>query len=117
MILLGIVPEPGFDVPRMLALAEFNGHAREGTMLNANTVEARAALADTPLAALATRYPNAYFLPIWDLFCDNGNCPLLIEGKSAYRDDDHITFTMASEILPPLIAPRLEAILKEAPLH
>ena len=112
VVIVGPVPEHGFDVPRMTALASFNGRDKPAGIpeIGAEYVELEAAL-----AGFATSEPEVTYISLHHLFCDaSENCPSSRGGRPIYSDDDHITATTARELVGPWIAPKLLPLLSNA---
>ena len=51
-----------------------------------------------------------YYVPIWDLFCQE-DCALIQDGIPLYTDDDHVTYRAAREIICPQLRERVPASL------
>jgi hypothetical protein len=108
VIIIGSVPEPGFDVPRMIALSLYAGMtAPQG--LPRSEVAARAGVADELLARLAAERPSIDFIPIWETFCDKQWCRIEQDGVIIYYDDDHLSYLGARTFAAPAIAAAVRA--------
>lgn len=105
VIVIGAVPEPGFDVPQIGALRERNGRG-----VSAGLAREQVALVNAPidlaLSAAASRHGDAIYVPIWDLLCE-ADCALVIDGVPLFYDDDHLSRSAAERIVSPLIDRRL----------
>ncbi|MFT0862256.1 acyltransferase family protein [Ancylobacter sp. G4_0304] len=110
VIIVGGVPEPGFDVPHILALAELHGQPSP-TIDSADAQEKERVLEEIFRRAVASR-PNAYYVPVADAFCTGQQCRLLIDGTPLYHDDDHIAAATARNVLGPLMQGRIPAALQ-----
>jgi len=93
-VLMGAVPEPGFDVPVMTALAAKNGAAAETTLSLAEVLERNRGV-DRILGDIAARFPGVNYVRVWDSFCDGKRCSLHWNGKPAFSDDDHVSYSFA----------------------
>lgn len=104
--IIGSVPETGFDVPRILALAEFNGVNKEVRA----TVHAEETTTATELDEIfghaAHTFKGTRYIPLRQKFC-KPQCQLIQNGISLYRDDDHITATAARDLIGPYLANQL----------
>lgn len=94
VVLLGSVPEPGFDVPVMSALGIFN-HASKVVALPRGQVEQRNAEVDRILERTAAQFPGVSFVRLWDAFCGQETCSIEFDGRPAYSDDDHVSYGFA----------------------
>ncbi len=103
VLLIGGVPEIGFDVPTVLALAAHNRTERD-VSLNFDTVRATNAIIDDMFQSLEQQ-DGVTYLSIWDFFCHN-ECVLIQNGIPLYSDDDHITYRAAREIIGPQLRER-----------
>jgi peptidoglycan/LPS O-acetylase OafA/YrhL len=108
VLLIGGVPEPGFDVPIVLALAAHNGAPSNAT-LDVNAVLAANAVVEDLFEEI-DRMDGVDFLPVWDIFC-HSDCALMLEGIPLYSDDDHITYRAAREIIGPQLQERVQGKL------
>jgi hypothetical protein len=104
-IILGGIPEIGWNVPRRLAtFSRFGLRAADGPAYS--EIEKRNTVADRFLSDAAERY-GAEFIPIAPIFC-NPACAVIEGDRPLYVDDDHLSVYGAVNVL----APRLSAILK-----
>ncbi len=105
VIILGAVPEAGFNVPELLALSNYNGQNEVGmnTLTMSNTE--RATL-DEIFAKIAQELPNVFYVSLWRRLCDP-ECRLMQNGVPIYRDDDHLTMTAAKSFVGPMLAEAL----------
>ena len=103
VFIVGSVPEPGFDVPRTVALSLYAGiTAPQG--VPRSEVAARAGVADGILARIAAERPGVRFIPIWDRFCTEQWCQIERDGVPIYADDDHLSYWGATTVAAPAIA-------------
>jgi len=88
VIILGNVPEIGWDVPSQLGNHLLWGHALPNapTLASASRRQSRA---DSVLAGLADP-PDVHFLSLAGLLCDPA-CRTSLEGRPLYLDDDHLS--------------------------
>lgn len=101
VVLVGSVPEVGWDVPRASARAEMLGARRAGPGLSAADVRARAGQTNRILSEIAGAHEGVRYLPLDDLFCDGTRCAVTgADGVPLYRDDNHISRRTAQEMLP-----------------
>jgi peptidoglycan/LPS O-acetylase OafA/YrhL len=105
VVLVGTVPEPGYDVPVVEALGLFNG-VRSRPALPRAQVAARNREADAILAAVAARVPGTGVVRVWDGFCGERECVLSTVSGPAYSDDDHVAHSFASTTLRDLLQAR-----------
>ena len=105
VVLMGTVPEPGFDVPVMTALAAKNG-AAAATTLPLAEVQERNRGVDRILGDIAARFSDVHYVRVWDSFCNGTSCSLQWNGMPAYSDDDHVSYGFAREGLGKIVAER-----------
>jgi peptidoglycan/LPS O-acetylase OafA/YrhL len=106
VLLIGPVPEPGFHVPIVTARRRMLGLAPRADRSQAD-LAARAGRTERLLQRIAARSPSVRYLPLGDVFCQQGPCRSRNpDGIPLYFDDDHVTRTTAETLL----RPRLEAI-------
>jgi len=103
VIIIGSAPEPGFDVPRTVALFLYAGMTTSQRLPRSEVV-ARAGVADELLARLAAERPSIDFIPILETFCDEQWCRIERDGVPIYYDDDHLSYLGARTIVAPAIA-------------
>lgn len=90
VIIIGSIPEPGFDVPHNVATALHLGRqAKPGIARDA--VQVRLSDADEMLASAAKAHPGVRFIPIWRSFCGQSLCTIEQNGVPIYSDDDHLS--------------------------
>jgi hypothetical protein len=103
VIIVGSVPEAGFDVPHTIALARYAG-VEQPHGIKRSAVESRAGKADKLIAELTSGRSGVRFISIWEDFCDDSWCKLEDGGKPIYYDDDHISYHGALSVVAPAIA-------------
>tara|TARA_R110000751_G_C13773964_1_gene480451 strand:+ start:412 stop:2376 length:1965 start_codon:yes stop_codon:yes gene_type:complete len=108
VILLGSLPEPGFDVPRTMALARYNGF-QPPQGVRVSEVAERAGRVDAMLSLIAGQHPGVRFIPVWESFCSGQWCQTQQNGVPLYCDDDHLSFRAAATIVAPAIAAAVRA--------
>ena len=113
VVLMGTVPEPGFDVPVMTALAAKNG-AAVATTLPLTGVKERNRGVDRILGDIAVRLPGVDYVRVWDSFCDGERCSLQWNGMPAFSDDDHVSYSFAKHGLGEKLAARWPERVGEA---
>jgi len=98
IIIVGSVPEPGFDVPHTVAMARYAGiEAPRG--IRRESVELRAGVADRLIADLIAGRDGVRFLSFWaDAFCGEEWCEIERSGVPIYYDDDHLSYTGAAQV-------------------
>ncbi|HKY94602.1 MAG TPA: SGNH hydrolase domain-containing protein, partial [Kiloniellales bacterium] len=107
VVLIGSVPEAGFNVPDTLALATLLDRRQKTFSLDRQAVDARQRRTSIMLRDLAGRYRVPLIDPIAAL-CDFESCYLEKDGLSLYADEDHLSREGVA-LLEPLLAPlRLE---------
>ena len=99
VIIVGGVPEIGWDVPRGIA-----DHLRWGQPLppvpTISRIRHRQKRTDAVLAGLAES-TETLFLPLAYLLC-HPVCETVVEGRPLYRDGDHLSRYGAEEVIEPL---------------
>ena len=106
VVLLGPVPEPGFNVPRDTARRRLIG-LDPRPPLKRSAFDARARHTEDLLRHVAARSASVRFVPLSDLFCDRETCRrFAADGTPLFIDDDHLTRSAARDLL----GERLKAI-------
>ena len=101
-IIVGAVPEPGFDVPNALAMDRYYG--RLGLKgVPRYMVQQRAGVTDSFIYEIASEVSGVQFLSIWEGFCDRSWCAVEVNGSPVYYDDDHLSYSGAVQLVAPLI--------------
>ncbi|MDH5545026.1 MAG: acyltransferase [Gammaproteobacteria bacterium] len=100
VIFVGAVPETGFDVPRVLALASHNQHSSQADIVIRDS-EIKSTL-DSVFQRITETSMNSHYISIWRNFCDP-NCVITRNGIPLYSDDDHLTLTAARDFLGPIL--------------
>jgi peptidoglycan/LPS O-acetylase OafA/YrhL len=113
-ILLGPLPEAGFDVPTQLARDALWG--REGRIhLTRAAFDARAGRTMALLARIAEGRSDMAYHPLSQGLCDAAACAVAdAAGLPNYRDDDHITNAAADRLLTGYLAEALAAAVRPA---
>jgi len=107
-IILGSSPGAGFDVPRIMALAELNGIARPvgSNVAYVRPIQDRI---DALLTSVAGTHQNVVYVPIWDIFCPAAACSLTFGDVPIYSDGGHLSGSGATDFLGPVLQERLHA--------
>jgi peptidoglycan/LPS O-acetylase OafA/YrhL len=106
VVLVGPVPEPGYQVPTVTARRHMLGLMPRAYVSEAEFA-ARTGRTERLLQRIAAKSPNVQYLPLSDLFCQRGFCRSRNpDGIPLYFDDDHVTRTTAATLL----RPRFDAI-------
>ncbi len=101
VVIVGSVPEVGWNVPLNLARAEMLGSMITPPKLTTSDYTTRAGRAEQVLSDIADRYERVVYLPLSDLFCNDELCSVTnLEGLPMYQDDDHISSQTAQTLLP-----------------
>jgi peptidoglycan/LPS O-acetylase OafA/YrhL len=98
VVVIGSVPEPGFDVPSILALARHNGVGQ----VRSNTME-RARLAEAPAGTvlnMISKREGALYVPLLAPFCAVV-CALESAGRPLYSDSNHLSLHATRDVLGP----------------
>ena len=102
IIYLGAVPEVGFDVPRILALASRNqGDAGATFAVRPANVDLREEL-DRAFERIALGGPRRRYISMWRSFCIP-ECQIVMDGIPIYSDYDHLTQAAAREFVGPML--------------
>lgn len=92
VVILGQIPEVGWNVPNVLARGEMLGWLSKPPKLTQADFEARAATTEKILSRVAATNSAVRYLRLSDIFCANGTCSVVDEaGLPLYVDDDHIS--------------------------
>ena len=113
VVILGGVPEIGWDVPRRIAHA-INHDQELPRPPSIDSLAERHSEANRILADISSTNPNVTFVTISPLLC-TPECQVLDGTKPIYTDDDHLSKHGAQEVLGPKLATRLE-YLSQVPL-
>lgn len=108
VIIIGSVPEPGFDVPRTVALSLYAGITAPQAVPRSE-VATRAGAADAILAKIAAERTNVVFIPILDTFCNEEWCLVERDGVPFYYDDDHLSYLGARTVTAAAIAAAVQS--------
>jgi len=102
VMLIGSVPESGYDVPRAAFASVMLGQPRPLRQPRA-TFEARQQRSRAMLRAIAAETQVDLLDPA-GFFCDERHCVATRDGTALYRDDDHISPAGAAPILEAVAA-------------
>ena len=100
VVILGNVPEIGWNVPVTLAKAKFYGRPIPSSP-TLNQALQRSAVADRVIAELAKTF-DLKFVSLDRILCQS-NCKVVHEGHSMYWDNDHISRYGARNFLGPAL--------------
>jgi len=92
VIIIGPMPEPGYNVPDCLARAESGKYAVKSCMqLPRDDADRRASFVNQALQEIQASYPGiVIFFPV-EKICDNTSCALSHDGRPLYMDDNHLS--------------------------
>lgn len=102
VIVIGSAPEPGLDVPLMIALSRHWGGSGPAD-IDIEAVRARAGAADALIVSVLRGRSGVTFLPIWEAFCSNRACDIERGGRPLFYDDDHLSVFGAKSVAGPAI--------------
>ncbi len=118
IVIVGMVPEAGWNVPRQLALMRRWGVKRETPLSTRyDAFLERNERFRTAVSQLESHTRVRVVFPD-SLFCssgDNGRCLLELDGKALYRDNNHLSYFGAS-LLSPRIASAVETLCQSGQL-
>lgn len=105
VIVIGPVPEPGFDVLYRVAML----HWKDGGLLQPLTIPAKAPLdyaaPARDILGTAAAAAGAVWIDPAPLFCaPGGDCTFSAEGRALYFDDNHLARAGAARLIPGLEA-------------
>lgn len=103
-VLLGPVPEVGFDVPRILALGELNSGGLRSSKIRSRGGEMSREL--DKVMTDAAKAQEARYVPLRQFFCRE-RCIIMQDAIPIYSDDDHLTSTAARKLVGPHLAQEL----------
>lgn len=106
IVLIGGVPDIGWDVPTVLALSAQH-HRGVPRVASRRESEATHAAVDRVFAEAAQR-DGVMFIPIWPLLCPK-DCLILVHNRAIYSDDDHLSLYGARRFLGPSLKQAFEA--------
>ncbi|GBF28154.1 O-acetyltransferase OatA [bacterium MnTg02] len=104
VVILGNVPEIGWNVPTTLARAADLGRPAPSPP-TLNQVLRRSAGADRVITKLVKTL-DLRFVPISAILCQS-TCKIVDQGHPIYSDDDHLSFYGASKLLGPALVGRI----------
>ncbi len=90
VVILGQVPEFDFDPPRCVKMSILTAASNEICKIKLNDVRKRHAYAEQLFKKMSAASPMIRYVQTSDVFCNKSDCSPLLEGKIAYKDDDHI---------------------------
>lgn len=106
VVLIGGVPEVGWNVPTILALGAQHGVDLPEPASRQQTEE-RQAFVDRSFRDMAQQ-DGVSFVPVWDLLCP-GRCLITHDDRALYSDDDHLSLFGAQQFLGPALKERFES--------
>lgn len=109
VIILGGVPEIGWDVPKATAAALVRGDVPP-TPPSMDTLYGRHFETDRILSDVSSRYTDTVFVPLHHLLCTPG-CEVLDGTTPVYIDDDHLSKHGSKDVLGPRLAAEFANIL------
>jgi peptidoglycan/LPS O-acetylase OafA/YrhL len=99
VVILGQIPEVGWDVPTVLARGEMLGWSLPPSLTEADFWE-RAGRTEEILLRVASTHNDVRYLRISDVLCTSGECSIVGEdGLPLYVDDNHISTQAAVSLL------------------
>lgn len=101
VILIGGVPEAGFDVPTILALSLFNGSGQM-KVYSPDFHETTNLLLDSKFAEIAKNRPGVFSISVREAFCES-ECRISHDGVPLFYDDDHMTASAAKSVVSPVL--------------
>lgn len=104
VVMLGGVPEIGWDVPVTLARGQYTGNFT-AIPPNIDDFQARNASVHRVTSKLARELEFEY-VPIADIICDDV-CRVLHDGRPVYVDDDHLSLYGAMNLVGPRLVERI----------
>lgn len=110
VIVLGSSPGAGFDVPRILALADLNRIDRPFTVSTSSVREVQMQV-DGLIRSVTNDFEHVSYVPIWDLFCPSESCSITIGNTPIYSDGAHLSGRGVTEFLGPALIQRVNAAL------
>ncbi len=106
VIIIGSVPEPGFNVPYSIAMARHND-ADEPPAIPKSKVLSRAGESDKFFEDKITA--EFSFISIWEAFCDETSCDVERDGSPLYYDDDHLSRFGAVSVVAQFINKQIQS--------
>jgi peptidoglycan/LPS O-acetylase OafA/YrhL len=98
VVIVGPLPEPRNDVPKLLYVRRF-GLAPRPDPVSRPEFERRHAQIIGHFRELAARYPVSFIEQV-DSLCPGGSCPIHDRGVPRFFDDNHLTVRVAKELAP-----------------
>lgn len=102
VVVIGSIPEPGFDVPHSVATALHRGRPTTET-IERSMVVTRLFDAEALLSRTVGQFQDVRLLSIWEGFCGQSRCRVTEKGFPIYYDDDHLSYRGAIEVGGPAI--------------
>jgi peptidoglycan/LPS O-acetylase OafA/YrhL len=106
VVVLGSSPGAGFNVPRILALAELNAVDRPD-FIDASQIRDVQMQMDDLMESVIHDRENVRYVPIWDVFCPAETCVITIGNAPLYSDGSHLSGRGVNEFLSPALVQRI----------
>ena len=106
VVLVGGIPEVGWDVPTLLALSAQHQVGLPQSISRSET-EKKYDFVDRAFTDMAQR-DGVAFVPVWGLLCPE-HCLIAAENRALYSDDDHLSLFGAKRFLGPALKQRFES--------
>ncbi len=90
VIIMGQVPEFGFDAARCSVLRALHSQSLSACFLSHSATKKRHQRIDQFFTSLTIDNPNVRYIRTLPSFCSKGVCRPALNNKLAYKDDDHI---------------------------
>ena len=110
VVIMGPIPEPGFDVPQLLSLAAYNGRPEFASLKFQDVMRFNSPI-DAVMREIAEGREDVTYMPLFEEFCGEA-CPLIRDGIPLYSDDDHLTATGAAGVLKLIVQDKLVWLLR-----
>jgi len=105
VVLVGTVPEPGFDIPVITALSLKNS-VESPVSIARSDVARRNQTVDRILSRIADDNPRVSVVRVWDAFCDASRCLVQQDGKPFYMDASHLAYGFAKTKMAKVLSER-----------
>ncbi len=99
VILLGQVPEFGFDPPRCIKMRIITKTSTDRCKISTSAMRKRQDYAEKTMKLLAAAHQMIRYVTTSKAFCNATTCSPVLDGEIAYRDDDHINILGAKHAL------------------
>lgn len=106
VVILGSAPGAGFDVPRVLALADLN-NVDQPTSVDASHVRDVQMQVGDLITSIIHDREDVRYVPIWDVFCPAEICLITIGNAPLYSDGGHMSGRGVVEFLGPTLVQRI----------